>query len=85
MTPLGVPTNAYGYDINATGYVVGTSEVTGGGTHGYVWHDDNSNGVNDPGEMKDLNTQFSDATWTTLVERRTGSARSRAPARGSTP
>ena len=63
-------TNAYGYDINATGYVVGTSEVTGGATHGYVWHDDNGNGVSDPGEMKDLNTQFSDATWTTLVEAR---------------
>jgi len=63
-------TNAYGYDINATGYVVGTSEVTGGATHGYVWHDDNSNGVSDPGEMKDLNTQFSDANWTTLTEAR---------------
>jgi probable HAF family extracellular repeat protein len=63
-------TNAYGYDINASGYVVGTSDVTGGGTHAYVWHDDNSNGVNDPGEMKDLNAQFSDASWTTLVEAR---------------
>jgi hypothetical protein len=49
---------------------VGTSDVTGGGTHGYIWHDDNSNGVNDPGEMKDLNSQFSDANWTTLVEAR---------------
>jgi len=63
-------TNAYGYDINATGYVVGTSEVTAGGTHAYVWHDDDGNGVDTPGEMKDLNGQFSDATWTTLVEAR---------------
>ena len=63
-------TNAYAYDINASGYVVGTSEVTGGGTHAYVWHDDNGNGVNDPGEMKDLNGQFSDSSWTTLVEAR---------------
>jgi probable HAF family extracellular repeat protein len=63
-------TNAYAYDINATGYVVGTSEVTGGGTHAYVWHDDNANGLNDPGEMKDLNGQFSDATWTAVVEAR---------------
>jgi probable HAF family extracellular repeat protein len=62
--------NAYAFDINASGYVVGTSEVSGGGTHAYVWHDDNANGVNDAGEMKDLNGQFSDATWTTLVEAR---------------
>ena len=68
-------TNAYGYDINATGYVVGTSEVTSGGTHGYVWHDDNSNGVNDPGEMKDLSSPtlvptLSTDGWTSLVEAR---------------
>jgi len=62
--------NAYAFDINASGYVVGTSEISGGGTHAYVWHDDNANGVNDAGEMKDLNGQFSDATWTTLVEAR---------------
>jgi hypothetical protein len=36
----------------------------------FVWHDDNANGVNDAGEMKDLNGLFSDATWTTLVEAR---------------
>jgi len=63
-------TNAFGYDVNSSGFVVGTSEVTGGGTHAYVWHDDNANGLNDPGEMKDLNSQFSDASWTTLVEAR---------------
>jgi len=62
--------NAYAYDINASGYVIGTSEVSGGGTHAYVWHDDNANGANDAGEMKDLNGQFTDATWTTLVEAR---------------
>lgn len=63
-------TNAYAFDINASGYVVGKSEITVGSTdtHAYVWHDDNANGANDPGEMKDLNGQFSDATWTTLVE-----------------
>jgi len=63
-------TNAYAYDINASGYVAGTSEITVGSnaTHAFVWHDDNANGVNDPGEMKDLNGEFSDATWTTLVE-----------------
>jgi probable HAF family extracellular repeat protein len=63
-------TNAFAYDVNASGFVVGTSEVTGGGTHAYVWHDDNANGVSDPGEMKDLNGQISDAAWTTLVEAR---------------
>ncbi len=63
-------TNAYAWDINSSGYVVGTSDVTSGGTHAYVWHDDNANGVNDPGEMKDLNGQISDPAWTNLVEAR---------------
>jgi probable HAF family extracellular repeat protein len=65
-------TSAFAYDINASNYVVGTSDVTGGGSHAYVWHDDDGNGVSDPGEMKDLNGQFSDPNgdWTTLVEAR---------------
>ncbi|MDX6557826.1 MAG: hypothetical protein QOF72_875, partial [Blastocatellia bacterium] len=49
--------------INETNYVVGVASTplssTADGrnlTHAFIWHDDNSNGVSDPGEMKDLGT-----------------------------
>ena len=66
-------TNSYAYDINETRYVVGTSEVTAGGTHAFIWHDDDADGVNDPGELKDLNTlvpTLSTDGWSTLQEAR---------------
>ncbi|HEY3102721.1 MAG TPA: DUF3466 family protein, partial [Pyrinomonadaceae bacterium] len=66
-------TNSYAYDINASRYVVGTSEVTAGGTHAFIWHDDDGDNVNDLGEMKDLNTlvpTLSTDGWSTLQEAR---------------
>jgi probable HAF family extracellular repeat protein len=56
--------NSVAYDINASGQVVGFSEVTGGAEHAFVWHDDNGNGAPDPGEMKDLNSLTPGSGWT---------------------
>jgi CSLREA domain-containing protein len=61
---LGGPTpNGNASGINESNYVVGftstTAFSTGDGrniTRGFIWHDDNNNGVSDPGEMKDLGT-----------------------------
>jgi hypothetical protein len=61
---LGGPTpNGNASGINESNYVVGftstTAFSTGDGrniTRGFLWHDDNNNGVSDPGEMKDLGT-----------------------------
>jgi probable HAF family extracellular repeat protein len=61
---LGGPTpNGNASGINDANYVVGfastTAFSTGDGrniTRAFIWHDDNNNGVSDPGEMKDLGT-----------------------------
>jgi probable HAF family extracellular repeat protein len=56
--------NSIAYDINASGQAVGSSDTSGSGTHAFVWHDDNNNGVPDAGEMKDLNTLTAGSGWT---------------------
>jgi CSLREA domain-containing protein len=54
--------NANASGVNDNGYVCGTSETTGLASNGlplqrgFIWHDDNGNGVSDPGEMKNLGT-----------------------------
>jgi probable HAF family extracellular repeat protein len=52
--------------------VVGTSysNVTLSDARAFVWQDENNNGASDPGEMKDLNTLISDASWTVLQQAR---------------
>ncbi|MDX6557960.1 MAG: hypothetical protein QOF72_1009, partial [Blastocatellia bacterium] len=55
-------TNANASGVNDNGYVCGTSEIAGLASNGllmqrgFIWHDDNGNGVSDPGEMKSLGT-----------------------------
>jgi CSLREA domain-containing protein len=54
--------NANASGVNDNGYVCGTSESSGLSSNGlpiqraFLWHDDNGNGVSDPGEMKNLGT-----------------------------
>jgi probable HAF family extracellular repeat protein len=59
------PTNSIAYDINANGEVVGSSDITLPSTvmHAFIWHDDNSSGTSDLGEMKDLNLLAADPNW----------------------
>jgi probable HAF family extracellular repeat protein len=66
---LGGP-NANASGVNDNGYVCGNSDIAGTSSNGrqlargFIWHDDNGNGVSDPGEMKSLGTlggEFSSA------------------------
>jgi probable HAF family extracellular repeat protein len=52
----GAKSNAF--DLTEDGRVVGQAHIPGTPlvTHAFLWHDDNGNGVSDPGEMKDLGT-----------------------------
>jgi probable HAF family extracellular repeat protein len=47
-------------EVNETGYVVGHSRLPAPSAnvpdHAFIWRDANSNGLSDPGEMKDLGT-----------------------------
>jgi len=53
------------YDINASHQIVGTAELTSGGTkHAVLWHDDDCNGQYGPSEIRDLNNLISDPSWT---------------------
>jgi probable HAF family extracellular repeat protein len=73
LLPGGIPqdlgafpggTRSIAYGVNASGQIVGYSEVAGGAHHAFLWSDDNSNGAPDAGEMKDLNTLAPVAGWT---------------------
>src|SRR5205823_2426283 len=63
-------THSIAYDINSTGHVVGTSELVSGASRAFIWHDDDGDGVADPGEMKDLNTLTPPGSNWTLQEAR---------------
>src|SRR5205085_3317134 len=63
-------THSIAYDINSTGHVVGTSELVSGASRAFIWHDDDGDGVADPGEMKDLNTLTPPSSNWTLQEAR---------------
>jgi probable HAF family extracellular repeat protein len=63
-------TNSIAYDINASGQVVGSADVSPGVSHAFLWHDDNGNGANDPGEMKDLSSLIPPGSSWTLQEAR---------------
>ncbi len=58
---LGGPTS-FAQGINDNGYVSGVTDINGFASNGrtmqraFIWHDDNGNGVSDPGEMKNLGT-----------------------------
>jgi probable HAF family extracellular repeat protein len=53
--PSDVNARSFAYEVNEAGQVVGYSDLTAGGSfHAFIWHDDNGNGLSDPGEMKDL-------------------------------
>ena len=57
-------TRSIAYGVNASGQIVGYSEVAGGAQHAFLWSDDNFNDAPDAGEMKDLNTLAPVAGWT---------------------
>jgi len=40
--------------LNGFGFAVGNASTATGEVHAFLWHDDNGNGVSDPGELKDL-------------------------------
>jgi len=47
-------TNSYAYDLNASGQVVGYSQIAGGTNRAFIFKDANSDGVADAGEMINL-------------------------------
>jgi probable HAF family extracellular repeat protein len=60
--------------ISNCGRVVGESSVTTSGLlHPFIWHDDDGDGVSDPGEMDDLGT-FAGGTGTAYAVNASGSA-----------
>ena len=63
-------TSSFAYDINSTHHVVGSSNIMSGDSHAFLWHDDNGNGANDSGEMKDLNSLIPPGSGWTLQEAR---------------
>ncbi|HEY8205075.1 MAG TPA: MBG domain-containing protein [Pyrinomonadaceae bacterium] len=67
MKDLGVLTGytqSHAYDINASGLIVGTSELSSGARHAVLWQDDNCDGQFSQTEVRDLNALISDASWT---------------------
>ena len=53
---------SFAQGINDSGYVSGVTDIAAFASNGrqmqraFIWHDDNNNGVSDPGEMKSLGT-----------------------------
>ena len=52
--------DSFAFEINEAGQVAGYSDLPSNSAsvpfHAFVWHDDNNDGLSEPGEMKDLGT-----------------------------